>query len=48
MIAVIISLLAVLRAALLIRKFTHKYENTELFWIPWWLVIAFVLGAKFL
>jgi hypothetical protein len=43
-----IALLALIISALLIVKLSKKYEQIEIFWIPFCLVIAFVLGNKFI
>jgi len=32
----------------LIYKFTKKYEQVELFWIVWLLVIVLIVGNKFI
>lgn len=44
----IIAIFGLIISGILIRKFTKKYENTEILWIPWWLVISLVVGNKFI
>ena len=35
-------------SGLLILKFTKRYEQLEIFWVPWWMVITLIVGVKFL
>ncbi len=41
-------LFSMIYTGILIRKFTKKYDQMEIFWIPWWLVIGFIMGSKFI
>lgn len=35
-------------SARLIYKYTKKYENAELFWVVWILVMVLIVGNKFI
>jgi hypothetical protein len=35
-------------SGVLIKIYTRKYENVEIFWIPWLFVIGLVMGNKFI
>ncbi len=43
-----IAIFAMIMAAIMIKKFTKKYENMEIFWVPFFMIIGFVFGGKFL
>ena len=43
-----ITVFAMIVSALLICKLKRKYEQMEIFWIPWCLVVALVIGNKFI
>lgn len=38
---------AMMYAFILIQKFLKKYENMEIFQVAWWLVLALIIGNKF-
>jgi len=42
------SILFWILSALLIIRFSSYFEEVQLFWIPWLLVAALVLGNKFI
>lgn len=47
-IGVSIFVFALIFSGILIKKYTGKYHNTEILWVPWWLVIMFIMGSKFI
>ena len=47
-IAISIVLFCLIWSGRLIHKYKKKYEQVELFWIAWILVIAVIVGDKFI
>lgn len=47
-IGISIAIFALLYSGVLIRRYCRKWENVELFWIAWLLVVTLVLGNKFI
>ena len=45
---VIVSAAGLIASGALIRRYCRKYQNMEIFWVPWWLVISLIMGVKFL
>lgn len=43
----IVTIFAIVMAGISIRRFCEVYEHAEIMWVPWWLVIAFLVGDKF-
>ena len=48
LIGLFISIGLFLAAGILIHKFTKDYAQVEIFWIPFLLLIGFILGNKFI
>ena len=45
---ILIAIISLVLAGLMIRKYSRKYENVEIMWAIWWLVISLVVGNKFI
>ena len=46
-IGVSVAVFGLIASGLLIKRYCRKYQNMEIFWVPWWLVITLIMGVKF-